>query len=253
MFVAIGESRTFVSYSHDDAALVGPVVRLLRVQNPAVFHDVDSIRPGKKWREEIEAAIQRSSLLILFWCHHAQESDEVEAEWRAALALEKDLLPILLDDTPLADELAQYQWIDFQGLVAESHRGEEPIPAPMRASALAPKRSRVPYWLATAAAVVLGVGISLTVLTGPPDAAPIGDGPGEAAASFSFIWIAVLAVVLGIVVWALARRRAAQAPEEPRSPEEPVIDKPAPQTETYMDVTSQMAERIESEVLRRMG
>lgn len=236
--MAIGESRTFVSYSHDDAALVGPVVRLLRVQNPAVFHDVDSIRPGKKWREEIEAAIQRSSLLILFWCHHAQESDEVEAEWRAALALEKDLLPILLDDTPLADELAQYQWIDFQGLVAESHRVEEPVPAPMPASAPAPKRSRVPYWLATAAAaVVLGVGVSLTVLTGPPDAAPIGDGPGEAAASFSFIWIAVLAVVLGIVVWALARRRAA----------------PPPHTGTYMDVTSQMAERIESEVLRRMG
>lgn len=42
----------FVSYSHNDVALVTPVVKLLRLNESLVFQDTDSIELGKKWREQ---------------------------------------------------------------------------------------------------------------------------------------------------------------------------------------------------------
>jgi len=47
-----GHINVFVSYSHADASLVTPVVRLLRVNQSLVFQDADGIAPGTKWREE---------------------------------------------------------------------------------------------------------------------------------------------------------------------------------------------------------
>lgn len=46
-------THVFVSYSHADASLVAPVVKLLRVNQSLVFQDVDSSDPGKRWRGEI--------------------------------------------------------------------------------------------------------------------------------------------------------------------------------------------------------
>ena len=47
----------FVSYSHNDVALVTPVVKLLRLNRSLVFQDTDSIELGKKWREQGERAL----------------------------------------------------------------------------------------------------------------------------------------------------------------------------------------------------
>ncbi len=44
----LGQSiNIFVSYSHADAALVGPVVKLLGVNKSLVFQDVDGIQPAE--------------------------------------------------------------------------------------------------------------------------------------------------------------------------------------------------------------
>ncbi len=246
-------ARTFVSYSHDDAALVTPVVRLLRVQNPDVFQDVDSIRPGKKWRSEIEAAITGATLLIVFWCRHAKESTEVEAEWRAALRLEKDLLPILLDATPLADELADYEWINFQGLAGAGHRHKEPSPSTAQISkdnsdystTIDKQRSPSRYRLAAAAAGV-SVGVALMLWLPTDSTTPGGGGPFEVAANFPAVWM-IAGLAAGFSVWWLLKRMHMAPPPPP-----PVVRQPAPQTGAVQDVTSQMAEQIKSEVLRRL-
>src|SRR5687767_5779573 len=94
-------TNVFVSYSHADAPLVAPVVKLLRVNKSLVFQDVDSIQPGKRWRSEISTWLTESHLVVIFWCDHASRSDEVSKEWKAAIEQEKDLLPLLLDATPL--------------------------------------------------------------------------------------------------------------------------------------------------------
>ncbi len=114
-------TNVFVSYSHDDASLVAPVVKLLRANNSLVFQDVDSIQPGKKWRREIAKGLADAHQVMVFWCNHANGSEEVTKEWKIAIELEKDLLPLLLDTTPLPPELSEYQWIDFQELVGRTH------------------------------------------------------------------------------------------------------------------------------------
>ena len=113
--------NVFVSYSHADVVLVSPVVKLLRVNKSLVFQDIDTIQPGKRWRGEIGKALAESQLVVVFWCTHASGSNEVSKEWQAAIEQEKDLLPVLLDATPLPSELAEFQWIDFRGTVGASH------------------------------------------------------------------------------------------------------------------------------------
>ncbi len=114
-------TNVFVSYSHADVSLVAPVVQLLRVNKSLVFQDVDGIQPGKRWRNEIANALSQSHLVVVFWCDHARRSDEVSKEWNAAIEQEKDLLPVLLDATPLPSSLDEFQWIDFRGTVGANH------------------------------------------------------------------------------------------------------------------------------------
>ena len=114
-------SNVFVSYSHADAALVGPIVSLLRATNTTVFRDADSIKLGKKWRQELEAAMEKADLVVVFWCRHSTDSDEVAEEYRHAMRLEKDLLPIRLDGSPLPPILSQYQTLDFSSMAGRHH------------------------------------------------------------------------------------------------------------------------------------
>lgn len=114
-------TNVFVSYSHADASLVAPVVKLLRVNKSLVFQDIDGIQPGKRWRSEIAKGLAESHLVVVFWCDHASRSDEMSKEWKVAIQQEKDLLPLLLDATPLPPELGEFQWIDFRGTVGPNH------------------------------------------------------------------------------------------------------------------------------------
>ncbi len=116
--------NVFVSYSHADASLVAPVVQVLRVNKSLVFQDADGIEPGTKWRDAIANALSKSNLVVVFWCHHACRSNEVSSEWKAAIEQGKDLLPLLLDKTPLPSELSAFQWIDFRGTVGSNHEAE---------------------------------------------------------------------------------------------------------------------------------
>jgi hypothetical protein len=107
----------FVSYSREDACIVEPLVKLLRISSgSSVFHDIDSIPPGTKWRLEIASALEQCETVIVFWCWHAEHSKEVELEYQRAIELEKAVVPILLDSTGLPNVLAQYQAIDLRAI-----------------------------------------------------------------------------------------------------------------------------------------
>jgi len=120
-------SNIFISYSHTDNWLVTPIVALLRASQALVFRDADTIRPGKKWHEEIHKAIKDASVVVIFWCHHSSLSEEVEKEFRTAITLNKDILPLLLDMTPLPPELAEFQYIDFREFFFDGHSVTEPM------------------------------------------------------------------------------------------------------------------------------
>ncbi len=114
----------FVSYSPADNELVSAIVSLLSANNGAlVCCDADSLRTSGRWRDELETAISEADVLLVFWCHHSHTSYEVRKEFALALELGKDVLPLLLDATPLPSKLAGRRYIDFRARVGVVHEG----------------------------------------------------------------------------------------------------------------------------------
>lgn len=56
----------FVSYRHTDGALVAPIVSELEssLAGIEVFRDVDDLRPGQDWRQELDRALEGSSVFL---------------------------------------------------------------------------------------------------------------------------------------------------------------------------------------------
>ena len=121
------ETHVFVSYSHKDADIVVPIVSILRAVGAKAFRDADNIPPGKKWRLVIEESIDAASVMLVFWCEHAQKSMEVRREWMRALATQTDTIPIRLTDQQLDPELATLQAIDLRSLQVHRPTVELPV------------------------------------------------------------------------------------------------------------------------------
>jgi hypothetical protein len=125
--------RTFVSYSHEDRHLVEPIVTLLSITRKDVFWDYQSIPIGTLWRKEVETALNQAEMIAVFWCRHAERSSEVTKELKAAKALGKSLVPIMLDETKMPRALREYQAVAFRTIGSATHRSErEAEKAPAR-------------------------------------------------------------------------------------------------------------------------
>jgi len=69
------------------------------------------------------AAISEANVVLVFWCHHSQTSYEVRKEFALALEQGKDVLPLLMDGTPLPSKLATRRAIDFRDRLGVIHEG----------------------------------------------------------------------------------------------------------------------------------
>jgi len=253
-------TNVFVSYSHTDASLVAPVVKLLRANKSFVFQDIDSIQPGKKWRSEVAKGLAESDLVVVFWCDHARHSDEVCEEWKAAVEQEKDILPLLLDATPLPPALRVFQWIDFRGTVGANHAS---IVSPQHDATLTlrfPTPAKSSRWLsfgglaAILVAVVTG-GLLFTWTTRAPQN-PVEVSPPPSVGSIPptssspsgvfdrllsggiLVWLLLLLAVTGFVAcWLLRRHWKRKRPPEI--------------TPVRFPDLSAIAREIEEEILRR--
>ena len=77
-----------------------------------VWRDQDSLYGGQHWPKAIGEAIAAHDVLLLVWSQEAAASHFVEFEWNTALALQKSVLPCLLDQTPLPPALRAINGID---------------------------------------------------------------------------------------------------------------------------------------------
>jgi hypothetical protein len=252
-------THVFVSYSHADASLVAPLVTLLRVNKSLVFQDIGDIQPGERWRTKIARGLAESHLVVVFWCDHANQSDEVSKEWKAAIEQEKDLLPLLLDSTPLPPELGEFQWIDFRGTVGPHHSSIASSANDVSASKSAfnaPVKSG--RWLSLAglaAFLVVAAGLSLFTLNAPQHSAPRPT-PGDLApiplpappplgvfdrllADNILLPLALLLLgVAACVAWFWRRRSGRARPAERTTPHPRELER-------------RVASEIETEILRR--
>ena len=90
----------FVSYAHIDANKVFPELIRFHNQGYNIWYD-QGISPGSEWPEEIEEALEKSSLFVVFISSHAVESRNVRNEINFALDEGKPLIAIYLEETRL--------------------------------------------------------------------------------------------------------------------------------------------------------
>jgi TIR domain len=95
-----------------------------------VFQDIDSIEPGSGWKDRIDDAIRGSERMLVFWCAHAAKSDQVQREYELALRLAKGVVPVLLDNTPLAQALAPISGVDLRELGTHGPQYRFAVPVP---------------------------------------------------------------------------------------------------------------------------
>jgi len=102
----------FVSYAHEDAQRVEPLVALLEANGRSAWWDRD-IAPGTDFEERIEAALAEASCVVIALTEHASHSDWVRAE--AAFGQQHNkLIPVLLDDVLIPLSLRTLQVADLR-------------------------------------------------------------------------------------------------------------------------------------------
>ena len=107
-------SSVFISYSSKDRDFVVPVVKAEESLSWSAYIDSESIAAGSDWQDAIDAAIVRSHRFVLCWSANSAQSVQVEREWRLALEFGCVVIPVLIDNTPLPAELAEYHAIDLR-------------------------------------------------------------------------------------------------------------------------------------------
>ncbi|HEV7912758.1 MAG TPA: toll/interleukin-1 receptor domain-containing protein [Albitalea sp.] len=220
----------FISYSRQDRDLVTLAARLLRAGGATVFLDVSDIADGDKWEAVLLKAIAGCERIMVFWSAAAAASRWVEREWRTALSLNKRIVPLILDATPLPPQLAEFQGVpDLVAMLEEARRGAPP-PSAAHASSTAPPpaRLRLPWWpVAASLGAVTMVAVFWAVYRpgGPhslPDqpssvtVAPSAASSASAAAmapaeGAAWSWAAALLVMILVAAWVQRRRRRRRA------------------------------------------
>src|SRR5260370_280877 len=99
-------ARVFISHSWEDKPIVRRLEGELRKIGVEVWVDHRGIRAGDNLPEEISNALQWCNTLILIWSQASVNSYWVKIEWTNALALQKKIIPCLLDNTPLPSILS---------------------------------------------------------------------------------------------------------------------------------------------------
>jgi hypothetical protein len=105
---------TFLSHASQDAAMVDLVARALRDNQLAIWVDASDISFGGLLRQELQAAIQNSRTLVLFWSENALKSRWVMAEIFTAFHLNRFIIPYVLDATPLPQFLANSAYLSLK-------------------------------------------------------------------------------------------------------------------------------------------
>lgn len=119
--------RIFLSYAREDEQIVARVYDYLTSIGQRPWMDRRSLIGGVAWKEEIELEIKRCDMFFIFLSPRSvQKRGILQIEIRTALDKAREFLPdsifivpIVIEECEIPDQLAKYQWID---LVAEDWR-----------------------------------------------------------------------------------------------------------------------------------
>jgi TIR domain len=114
-------SAVFVSYSHHDRDRVVDIVESLKRSRVAVWWD-DDLPPGRTWDDQVEAALEGASTVIVVWSRGAIASENVKDEAHYARE-ENKALPVRLEDVEPPLRFRRLQFVDLFRSPAEANEG----------------------------------------------------------------------------------------------------------------------------------
>lgn len=104
----------FISHSSKNKPVAARMEKGLEKAGVKPWVDHANLRAGGLLLDDLQHALAASAKLALLWSKPASESRYVSAEWQAAFHMEKEVIPCLLDDTPLPPFLLRYLNCDFR-------------------------------------------------------------------------------------------------------------------------------------------
>jgi serine/threonine protein kinase len=99
----------FISYAHNDAAIVETLVRAIQRRGAGIWIDREGIKPGSRaWGVEILNGMRGAQIVLLFSSAHSMASDTVKDEIYLAKELRKPIVVARLDQSPFSDEILMF-------------------------------------------------------------------------------------------------------------------------------------------------
>lgn len=110
----------FVSYSHQNAETVLPLVETVEARGLSIWIDKDEMRAGQSWAGQIVRAIKSAEQFCLMCSEQSFASDHVRREVYLADKYGKAMVPVRLDSAEMPEDieyfLAGRQWVDLTSL-----------------------------------------------------------------------------------------------------------------------------------------
>jgi WD40 repeat protein len=106
----------FISYSRHDLAFARRLTAGLERRGKDVWVDLDDIMPSAPWMAEIRVAIAEADSVVVVLSPDSVASPVCQAELQSAVDLNKRLIPVVAQPTPIADvpvTVAALNFLDF--------------------------------------------------------------------------------------------------------------------------------------------
>lgn len=104
---------TFISYSRVHSPFVVRLAKDLKNAGFDVFLDQLDIPKGARWDDEIEAAVERSSIFMIVLAPESIESQNVKDELSYAIDAGKHILPVVIQPCKIPLRLRRFQYVNF--------------------------------------------------------------------------------------------------------------------------------------------
>jgi hypothetical protein len=84
-----GKDDVFISYSRKDTEIARIFKTILTATGMDVFIDVDNLRSGQLWQDELLRRIDRAGIFQIFWSENYSQSENCRMEWEHAMKQNK--------------------------------------------------------------------------------------------------------------------------------------------------------------------
>ncbi|HEX2622885.1 MAG TPA: toll/interleukin-1 receptor domain-containing protein, partial [Phototrophicaceae bacterium] len=108
-------THDFISYSRHNVTFADSLFHHLKKHDRNPWLDFRRLVPGQPWEKQIFQAVENAGVILLVITPQSLSSKNVRDEWTMALALDKRIVLLIYEATPIPVDLNKCEWVDFRG------------------------------------------------------------------------------------------------------------------------------------------